>query len=84
MDWPLLVKSYASIDGAVGAQQVQGRLSVVTLVRLVHVCLRQHNQARPLPIPLQLDLVTLEEGLLRDGGGELGHIEHLDRGRLAL
>lgn len=84
VDRALLVKSDASVERAVGAQEVHVGLAVVALVGLVNLCLRQHNQSSSELVPLELDLVGLEEGLLRNRAGELGNVEDLDGGGVSL
>ena len=84
VDGALLVKSDTSVERAVGAQEVHVGLAVVALVGLVNLCLRQHNQSSSELVPLELDLVGLEEGLLRDRAGELGNVEDLDGGGVTL
>lgn len=84
MNWTLLVKSYPRIKSTTCAQHVECSLSVVTLACLVDLCLRKNNQGGTQLIPLQLDLVALEEGLLRYGAGELRDVENLDGSWLAL
>lgn len=84
MDRALLVKSDASVERAVGAQEVHVGLAVVALVGLVNLCLCQHNQSSSELVPLELDLVGLEESLLRNRTGELGNVEDLDGGGVSL
>ena len=80
VDRTLLVQRHASVQSAVGAQQVESRLSVVALARAVHVGLSQDQEAGSPLVPLQLDLVALEEGLLRDWVLKFGHLEDFDGG----
>lgn len=84
MNRALLVQRHASIEGAICAEKIQRRLAIITLAGAVDVCLRKDENARATLVPLKLDLVTLEKGLLRDGGVELRDIEDSDRGGLAL
>lgn len=72
------------VKGTAGAKNVHVGLAVVTLVGLVDIGLGEDDQAGALVVPLELDLVGLEEGLLRDGRGEVGDVEDLDLGRHAL
>lgn len=84
MDRTILVQGHASIEGAGSAEQVQRGLAVVALAGAVDVGLGQHQEAGAVLVPLQLDLVTLEEGLLRNGVGEQRDVEDFDGGGLAL
>ena len=84
VDGTLLVELDARVKGTVGAEDVHVGLAVVALVGLVDVGLRQDDDAGAEVVPLELDLVALVEGLLRDGRVELGHLEDLDRGRHSL
>ena len=84
VDRALLVQSDARVKGAVGGEQVHGGLAIVALVRLVNVRLRQHNQRSTQTVPLELNLVALEKGLLRDRAIEKGDVVNLDSGGLAL
>jgi hypothetical protein len=74
----------AGVESPIRAQNVHVRLAIVALVRLVHLGLREHNQARAAIVPLELDLVALEKRLLRHGRRKAGHVVHLHRRRLAL
>ena len=51
---------------------------LVVFARLIDLCLSFDDQASPLIVPLELDLVSLEEVLLGNGGIEIGNIENLD------
>ncbi len=62
------------IKTTIGTEQIQGSLSVVALASLVDLCLRQHNQRTTVVVPLELDLITFEEVLLRHRSGEVRHI----------
>lgn len=84
VDRALLVKSDASVERAVGTQEVHVGLAVVAFVGLVNLCLRQHNQSSSELVPLELDFVGLEKGLLRNRAGELGNVEDLDGGGMSL
>jgi hypothetical protein len=66
------------------AQKVKSSLSVVALARLINISLREDNQAGAGRVPLQLDLVTLEKGLLRHWRSELRYQEDFDGGGLSL
>lgn len=84
VDGSLLVQRDAGIKCAAGTEKVQRRLAVVALARAVHIRLGQHEDAGTLLVPLELDLVALEERLLRDGAVENGNVEDLDGGGLSL
>lgn len=84
MDGTLLVEGDASIEGSGSAEKIQGSFTIVTLTSAVNVGLGQDNQAGAVLVPLQLDLVTFEECLLRDGAVEERDVEDLDSSRLAL
>lgn len=77
-------QSDARVKGTAGAKDVHVGLAVVTLVGLVDIGLGQDDQAGALVVPLELDLVGLEESLLRDRRGKMGDVEDLDLGRHAL
>lgn len=77
-------QSDARVKGTAGAKNVHVGLAIVTLVGLVDIGLGQDDQAGALVVPLELDLVGLEERLLRDGRGEVRHVENLDLGGHAL
>jgi len=79
-----LTKIYPGVETSVGTHKVECSLAIVALPGLVDLGLREHDQARTLVIPLQLNLVTLEKALLGDGVVEVRHIEDFHRGRLAL
>lgn len=72
------------VETAAGTEQVKRRLSIITLARPVDISLGKHKQGCSLRVPLQLDLIALEETLLRDGRAKLGHEEHPDAGGLSL
>ncbi|KAG9938375.1 eukaryotic translation initiation factor 2A, partial [Aureobasidium melanogenum] len=80
----ILVQGNARVKSAAGAKNVHVGLAVVTLVGLVDIGLGQDDQASTLVVPLELDLIGLEEGLLRDRRGEVGDVEDLDLSRHAL
>lgn len=84
MDGSLLVERNTSIERAVGAEEVHVGLSVVALVGLVYFCLCQHNQAGAQVVPLELDLITLEKGLLRNRASKLRNVVYLDGSGLTL
>lgn len=68
------------VEGAIGTQNVHVRLAVVALVGLVDLGLSKDNHARAQLVPLELDLVALEEGLLGHGTVELRDLENLHCG----
>lgn len=74
----------SGVKAAIGAENVHVGFAIVTLVGLVNLGLGQHNQASPVLIPLELNLVALEKGLLRDWQFKGRHIENLDSGWLTL
>ena len=77
-------KINSRIKTTISTEEVQGGLPVVTLAGLVNLGLCQNNQSCTQLIPLQLDLVTLKKGLLRNGAGELRNEKNLDSSWLAL
>ena len=79
-----LTQLYSRVESPVGTEQVQGGLAIVTLARPVDLRLRKDEQGGSLGVPLELDLVALEEALLRHRRTELRYIKHLDRRRLSL
>lgn len=72
------------VECTAGAEQVQGRFAVITLTSAVHLSLRKHDQGSSRSVPLQLDLIALEEALLGDRCRELRDDEHLNLSRLTL
>lgn len=78
VDWTLLVECDAGIETAVGAQDVQVGLSVIRLAGLVDFRLGEDDEGGAESVPLELDFVALEEGLLGDWGGEVWDVEDLD------
>jgi hypothetical protein len=84
VDGALLVELNSRIESTAGAQDVQVGFAVVTLVALVDLGLRKHNHAGALVVPVELNLVSLEESLLGHGRGELRDVEDLDSSGLAL
>jgi hypothetical protein len=63
---PKLTQLNPGIKTAIRTQNMHGRFTIVTLVGLIHVGLRKQNQARTWVIPLECDLVSIEESLLRN------------------
>ena len=84
VDGTLLVELNSGIESTTGAQDVQVGLAVVALVALVDLGLCKHNHAGALVVPVELDLVALEERLLGHRRGELRDVEDLDSSGLAL
>lgn len=84
VDRALLIQGDTGIECASGAQQIQSGLAIVALARAIDLGLGKDQKAGALLVPLQLDLVTLEEGLLGDGAVEEGDVEHLDGSGLTL
>ena len=64
MDRALLVERDAALEVAGGAEEIQHRLAVVALVRLVDVRVRKQQDLRAEIVPLDLAAVCLEEVLL--------------------
>lgn len=74
MDGTLLIELNPGVELAVCAQYVHVGLAVIALVRFVDLGRSQDNNASAILIPLELDLVSFEEVLLRDGGIEHGNV----------
>ena len=64
LDEGLLTKLNPRIETSIGAEQVQCRLTVVVLICLVDFSLSKYDQASAVIVPLELDLIALEEVLL--------------------
>ena len=79
-----LTKINSRVEASICTEQVQRRLAIVALAGLVDLGLSQYNQACAFIVPLQLNLVALEEVLLRHGGIEIWNIEDLHCGRQTL
>lgn len=84
VDRTLLVQRDAGVEGTGGAEKIQGSFTIIALSGAVNVGLCQDNQAGAVLVPLQLDLVTLEECLLGDRAVEERNVEDLNGSRLAL
>lgn len=63
---PKLTQLNPGIKTTIRTKNMHGRLAIITLVGFVHISLRKNDQARTRAIPLECDLVSLEESLLRD------------------
>ena len=79
-----LTKVNPRVEHAVSAQKVESRLPVVTLSTSVDISLGEDNDMSSGVVPLELNLVALEERLLRNRLRKLWHIEDLDSSRLTL
>lgn len=79
-----LTQFHTRVKATAGAEQVQSRFSVVTLASPVNLSLRKHKQSSSMSVPLQLDLVTLEEALLRHRRTKLRYKEHFNCSGLSL
>ena len=64
VDRALLVERDAAVEVAGGAEEIQHRLAVVALVRLVDVRVRKQQDLRAKVVPLDLAAIRLEEVLL--------------------
>jgi hypothetical protein len=84
VDRTLLVQGHAGIESTGGAKEIQGSLAVVTLAWAINVSLCQNQNAGAKLVPLQLNLVSFEEGLLGDGVIEERNVEDLDGSGLTL
>lgn len=84
MNWAFLVQSNPGIESTICAQHIQCSFSIIALPRLINLRCCQYDQSSPKLVPLQLYLVTSEEGLLRNRSGELWDVEDLDGRWLAL
>lgn len=79
-----LTQFHTRVKATVGAEQVQSSFSVVTLASPVNLSLCKHKQSGSMSVPLQLDLVTFEEALLRHRRTKLWHMEHFNCSGLSL
>lgn len=82
MDRALLVQGDSAVKVACCGKQVHSSLSVVTLVRVVYLCLGEQQHLSPKSIPFDLRSIGLEKGLLASRRtSERGKVENLDTGR---
>lgn len=84
VDRSFFIEVDSRVESTVRAQQVHGCFAVIALPGLVDLGLRQDDECGACIVPLELDLVTLEEVLLRDGCGEVGDVVDSNGGWLAL
>lgn len=84
MNGAFFIEINSGVERAVRAQQIHCCFSIVALSGLVDLCLCQDDQVGAGIIPLELNLVALEEVLLRDGSGEIRNIVDSDGGWLSL
>lgn len=64
MDRAFLVQGHASIERAIRAEEIQRRLAIVALSGAIDIGLCEDENAGAALIPLELNLVALEKGLL--------------------
>jgi hypothetical protein len=72
------------VKAPVSAEEIECCLAVVVLVGFVNFGLGKDDQAGAAVVPFELDLVALEEVLLRCWRVEVRYIIYSNRGRLTL
>ena len=84
VDRSIFIEVNSGVESTVRAQQIHCCLSIITFAGLVDLCLCQDDQGGACIIPLKLNLVALEEVLLRDWGGEVRNVVYSNCSWLAL
>ena len=72
------------VKASVCAEEIERCLAVVVFVCFVHFRLGKDDQAGAAVVPFELNLVALEEVLLRCWRVEVGNVVHSNCGRLTL